>query len=82
MRMDFGCLKGRLSDVDISICSPKTLPFIKDPAAVSIDAGFFPIYAEGVRQSKLSAMKSFIDELEVKHPEVKRAIVNSYLSFN
>jgi hypothetical protein len=70
MRMDFGCLKGRLSDVDISICSPRTLPFIKEPAAVSIDAGFFPLYAEGVRQSRLSAIKRFIDEFAFKSMQV------------
>jgi hypothetical protein len=70
MRMYFGCLKGRLSDVDISICSPRTMPSIKEPAAVSIDAGFFPPYAEGIRQSKLSAMKSFIDEFAFKSMQV------------
>lgn len=70
MRMDFGCLKGRLSAVDISICSPRTLPFIKEPVVVSIDAGFFPVYAEGMRQSRLSAMKRFMDEFAFKNMQV------------
>ena len=70
MRMDFGCLKGRLSDVDISICSPRTLPFINEPVAVSIDAGFFPVYAESMGQSGLSAIKRFIDEFSFKKIQV------------
>ncbi len=70
MSMNFGCLRGRLSDVDISICSPKTLPFIKDPVAVSIDAGFFPVYAESIGKSRLSAMKRFIDEFAFKNMQI------------
>ncbi|MBU2104510.1 MAG: hypothetical protein KKF67_01905 [Nanoarchaeota archaeon] len=35
-----------------------------------------------VSKEKKNKIEKFLDELEEKHPEVKRAIVNSYLSIN
>lgn len=71
-KMEFGCLKGRLSGVYIQICSPRTLPMIKKPVIINIDAGFFPLYAGGLRLSKLAAMKRFFDELVFRKLKVVR----------
>ena len=70
MKMEYGCLNGRLSGMKISIFSPRTLPFIKEPVVMDIDAGFFPLYADELQRSKLSGMKRCFDEMAFRKMQI------------
>lgn len=76
MRMEFGCLTGRLSDTDITICSPRTMHIINEPVILSLDAGFVPLYADGLSVSKLLAAKKLFDELAFKKIRVIRVDIS------
>lgn len=84
MKMEAGCLTGRLSGTDTHICSPRTLPVIEVPVVLSIDTGFFPLYAEESRISKLRALKWFYDyvtfkqKLRVVHANVSYGVSSGY----
>ncbi len=80
MRMIEGCLTGLLAGVDIHICSPRTLPKIYVPVILSMDTGFFPIYASESGTSKLRALKWAMDymtynrKLIILHTDVSYGI--------
>ncbi len=70
LKMVSGCLNGTLSGIEVSICSPRTLQLMDEPVIMTIDSGFFPVYAEGHKQSKLSVMKSFFDEMRLRKLQI------------
>jgi hypothetical protein len=84
MRMIEGCLTGLLAGVDIHICSPRTLPRIFVPSIISMDAGFFPVYAKEAEISKLRALKwvmdyiTFKQKILVSHADVSYGIESGY----
>lgn len=83
MRMKAGCLTGMLSGVNISICSPFTLPKIIEPVILDIDIDFFPILAFESQQSKLRALKIFLDfmnykELRIKYANIAYSVNDGY----
>jgi hypothetical protein len=66
LKMIAGCLTGRLSGSDIYICSPRTLPEVREPVIVSMDVSFFPVYATEAKISKLRALKWFFDYITLR----------------
>lgn len=73
MRMEFGCLTGRLSETDVAVCSPRTMHTLNEPVLLSIDTAFFPLYADGLQVSKLHAEKKLFDELAFRKIRIIRA---------
>ncbi len=76
MRMKKGCLTGRLYNVEVSICSPGSMPRAKVPVVMIIDAGFFPLYANTLKASKLIAMKNFFDEMSFREVRVRHVSIS------
>jgi len=66
MKMTDGCLSGSLSGTDMHICSPRTVPEIREPVIMSMDVSFFPVYAADARISKLRALKWFFDYITLR----------------
>ena len=66
MRFRNGCVSGRLSGIEINICSMVSRPDIEEPVLVALDGQFFPVYAATKRTNVLGVMKSFFDSLEVR----------------
>ena len=84
MKMVAGCLAGNISDAEVYICSPRTLPEIREPALLTIDVSFFPVYASEARISKLRALKWFFDYMtlrrtfRVKHASISYSMESGY----
>lgn len=84
MKMTAGCLTGILSGADINICSPRTVPEVREPVTVSVDVSFFPVYAAEARISKLRALKWFFDYITLRrtfrviHSNVSYGIESGY----
>ena len=66
MKFRNGCVSGRLSGMEIHICSMFSRPDIEGPVLVAIDGQFFPVYASIKNENILGVMKSFFDFLQVR----------------
>jgi len=66
MRFRNGCVSGTLAGIEVHVCSPTTLPRLAEPAVVTIDPGFFPLYAANRGPSGLGATKEFFDLMAIK----------------
>jgi hypothetical protein len=78
MRMIEGCLTGYLAGTDIHICSPRTLPNIYVPVIISMNVGFFPVYATESKSSKLRALKWTMDYITFKQ---KLTVIRADISY-
>jgi tetratricopeptide (TPR) repeat protein len=76
MKMEAGCLSGRLSGVKVSLCSIRTLPGIEQPVVLGIHSGYFPVYAQEYDISKLRALKWFFDQLAFRQLKIIQAYVS------
>jgi len=75
MKMNEGCLSGKVRGLEMHVCNYSNLPFVKDPVVLSIDACFFPDMADMRNINKLGAVKLLMDSLKLKGLRVKRAEV-------
>jgi hypothetical protein len=61
-----GCVSGRLSGIETSICSIASLPSIPEPVLLAVDSGFFPALAAAKRKNILGQMRGFLESLSVR----------------
>jgi len=73
MKLEGGCLRGEVSGMGLRVCSYRTLPMIKAPVALVMDASFIPAMAFEYGASKLETEKVFFETMASKGLLVKRA---------
>lgn len=56
-----GVVSGRLFGIETYICSPSRIMFIRKPALVTLDTGFFPAYSARKGINKLGGMRDFFE---------------------
>lgn len=73
MKLNQGCVSGRLLKTEVNICSPESLPFISEPVILDINANFFQSFSSEKGIDKLRGLKEFFDVLVRKQVRVFHA---------
>ncbi len=75
--MHKGCYKGTYYGTPLAICSTWSLPDIKDPVILTIDADFFPPFAISYKKDILTAMSLFFTRLKEKSYSILDATIST-----
>ncbi|TAN44948.1 MAG: hypothetical protein EPN22_04785 [Nitrospirae bacterium] len=78
MKYDSGCVRGAVMGVAAAICSPLTLPPIKEPVVLSFDPDFFAPYSSELGITKLAGLRRLFEILEKKGVRVSACFVSAY----
>ena len=70
MKLKGGCLKGKLFKTQVNICNIDTLPPIKEPVILDMDADFFPVFSSDRGISMLRGFKEFFDAMNRRQMRV------------
>jgi tetratricopeptide (TPR) repeat protein len=73
--MEDGHFKGTYNGISLVICDIESLPNLKEPLILTIDADFFPPYAQAYGVDMLNSMSRFFQKLQEKKYAVLDATV-------
>lgn len=66
LRLDGGCVSGRLLKTEVSICSPETFRPPAGPVVLDMGADFFPVFAATKDESVLRGLREFFNIMSSK----------------
>lgn len=75
LHFDGACINGRIRGLNVTICSPGSLPRIEEPLVLDLDVDFFIPFSGEVAASRLRAIRMLWDVLKMKDLHIKAAAV-------
>jgi hypothetical protein len=71
MELKGSCLTGTVNGIRLNVCSPASLPKIKEPVVMSVSADFVRLFAAEQEASSLRGMRTLFDALAAKEIQVQ-----------